>query len=152
MRKNIPNLATCACGEGPITVLISAVKEMGVNCAEIISYANSGNTSLGDRTRVVGYGAVAFYSDEDCSSRKSSSAPSKNGEVFSLSGHQKKTLLAFARETIEGFLTCGVFPLARGFDPVLEGNAGAFVTLRKEGNLRGCIGHMDEDQLKSRIA
>jgi AmmeMemoRadiSam system protein A len=43
------------------------------------------------------------------------------------------------------YLTTETTPLARGFDPALQLDQGAFVTLKKKGDLRGCIGHMAED-------
>jgi AmmeMemoRadiSam system protein A len=67
-----------------------------------------------------------------------------SGEI-ALSDAHKKTLLAFARKTIEQYLTTETAPLPRGFDAMLTHGSGAFVTLTEQGQLRGCIGHMDED-------
>lgn len=49
-----------ACGGGPIVALMLAAKAVGANRAKVLKYLNSGDVS-GDRSRVVGYGAVAFY-------------------------------------------------------------------------------------------
>ncbi len=57
--KGIGNLDTCACGEATILTVMAAAKALGANCGRLISYANSGDVS-GDRSRVVGYGAVMF--------------------------------------------------------------------------------------------
>ena len=66
-RSHIPGLATCACGEASILTVITAAKELGAKCAKIINYANSGDVPAGDRSRVVGYGAVSFLaSDKNC--------------------------------------------------------------------------------------
>jgi AmmeMemoRadiSam system protein A len=86
---------------------------------------------------VVGYGAVSFSADKNCNAEKSESG--------GLSQEHKKALLSFARKTIEQFLNSETIPPARGFDPILENRQGAFVTLKKHGELRGCIGHMAED-------
>ncbi|NIR47472.1 AMMECR1 domain-containing protein, partial [candidate division KSB1 bacterium] len=43
------------------------------------------------------------------------------------------------------FLTTEIAPLARGMDPVLNQKRGAFVSLKKKNNLRGCVGHMEPD-------
>jgi len=47
-----------------------------------------------------------------------------------------------ARETIERFLTTKTAPLARNPSPALEQTRGMFVTLKKRGELRGCIGEI----------
>jgi AmmeMemoRadiSam system protein A len=70
------------------------------------------------------------------------SAPASN---VALTTDDKTALLSFARRTIRQFLTTDTAPLARGFDPALENERGAFVTLKKDGKLRGCIGHMADD-------
>jgi len=58
----------------------------------------------------------------------------------------KKRMLALARETIRRSLDTGMVPLARGFSPSLERPQGVFVTLRRRGALRGCIGQMTPDR------
>ncbi len=146
MQRDVANLATCACGEAPMLAAIAAAVELGTNCGTIISYANSGQTPLGSKRRVVGYGAVALSREENCNPQAEllESAPAKGcGE---LAGADKKMLLTFARKTIRYFLEGEVLPLPRGFSPALYLKCGAFVTLRKNGDLRGCIGHMNEDK------
>ena len=146
MNEDVTNLGTCACGEAPILAAMAAAKKLGATGARIISYANSGDTSVGDRSRVVGYGAVAFVAGKssDNLSPPAKSKPAKNGNA-ALTEDRKAALLTFARETIERYLTTETTPLARGFDPALQFDSGAFVTLRKRGELRGCIGHMTQD-------
>jgi len=61
MSENVPALVTCACGEGPILAAIIAAKDLGANSGMVISYANSGDASVGEYARVVGYGAVALW-------------------------------------------------------------------------------------------
>ncbi len=58
--KNISNLATSACGEAPVLSAMVASKESGAKNGTVISYANSGDTEVGDKNRVVGYGSVVF--------------------------------------------------------------------------------------------
>ncbi|OGL43834.1 MAG: AmmeMemoRadiSam system protein B [Candidatus Schekmanbacteria bacterium RBG_13_48_7] len=54
-------LRTCLCGEQGVITTIYAAKQLGANHADILKYANSGDSSAGDKKTVVGYGAVAFY-------------------------------------------------------------------------------------------
>ncbi len=145
MSRNVPNLHTCACGQGPVVAAMSAATAAGANCCHLISYANSGDVAVGTRDRVVGYGAVVFTRSEQCKGvsvfEKEEDIPGTSG----LTGEHKKALLAFARKTITQFLTSETIPLARGFEPVLNRKQGVFVTLRKGGQLRGCVGHLQDD-------
>jgi hypothetical protein len=146
MHKGVQELGTCACGEGPILVAMAAAKRLGARGARIISYANSGSTSVGDHARVVGYGAVSFVARSGVIpslSQEDQERPA--GENASFTAEQKTALLRFARETIRRYITTETLPLPRGFDPALGRKSGAFVTLKKNGELRGCIGRMSED-------
>ncbi|RLC08035.1 MAG: TIGR00296 family protein [Deltaproteobacteria bacterium] len=144
-KRRIRKLSTSACGEAPILAAMTAAKELGANCGKIVSYANSGDVSVGDRSRVVGYGAVSFTVNADCKDEKSTGKLSPESKSAGLDHFHKKTLLSFARKTIRQFLMSDTVPLTRGFDPALQNNQGAFVTLKKKGQLRGCIGHLAED-------
>jgi AmmeMemoRadiSam system protein B/AmmeMemoRadiSam system protein A len=144
MKKGCDHLATCACGEAPILSAITAAKNLAATCGRILSYANSGDVTIGSRDHVVGYGAVAFFAENpDSDVKPAKRISSLPGEGLNTAG--KTALLSFARKTIYQFLTSETVPLARGFDPFLENRRGVFVTLRKEGGLRGCIGHMADD-------
>ena len=45
------------CGSGPVTAGLHALKKMGASSAELVAYANSGDTS-GDYSAVVGYAGL----------------------------------------------------------------------------------------------
>ena len=139
----VPSLSTLACGKGPILTLLAAVPGWGVREGSLVSKANSGDCLLGDPDRVVGYGAVAFY-------------PHPAPEIYepeiqtdtiveNLTDSQRMALLQIAHQTIDQYLRTGTTPLIRDGDPELWQKQGAFVTLKKHGQLRGCIGHMSED-------
>lgn len=145
MNRNVKNLSTCACGEAPIMAAMAAARKLGANCGKIVSYANSGDAPVGDRSRVVGYGAVVFSKETPCPKNDEIKKSGKTEGGNALERHHKKALLGFARETIAQYLASETAPIARGFDPVLRNKRGAFVTIKKHGNLRGCIGHMAED-------
>jgi AmmeMemoRadiSam system protein B/AmmeMemoRadiSam system protein A len=146
MNRRIPNLSTCACGEAPIMAAMAAAKSLGATRGDIISYAHSGDASIGEPSRVVGYGAVVLTAEKgkenSMESKKISQAPGDS----SLRPSGKKALLAFARETLSRFLLTDTLPLARGFDPKLQQPQGVFVTLKKKGELRGCIGRIIGDE------
>ena len=52
-----------ACGGGPIVAGMIAAEGLGATHAQLLKYANSGDAT-GDKTRVVGYGAVAITRDK----------------------------------------------------------------------------------------
>ncbi len=144
MEEGIKSLATCACGEGPIVAVIAAVKELGAEKGMVASYANSGNSLIGNKQKVVGYGAVVF-SKKTLWKVENKLETEPEDSKFELSDSDKKAMLSFARKTIKQYLETETLPLARGFSPMLEKNLGAFVTLRINDELRGCIGYMRED-------
>ncbi len=140
-----PNLATCACGEGPIMAIMVAARSLGATQGTVISYANSGDTSVGDKDRTVGYGAVLLASGPHKPRIKNPTESLSEMSAGPLPHDQKKFLLRIARETIQRYLTTETVPLIRSVSPRLQVPQGVFVTLRKHGELRGCIGHMAAD-------
>jgi AmmeMemoRadiSam system protein B/AmmeMemoRadiSam system protein A len=129
MAQQVPGLVTCACGAGPIIVAMRVAQALGADHVRILGYANSGDVS-GDRSRVVGYGAVMFW----------------QWQPPQFSENQRTELLSIARATMEGHLATGETPaLPPSADPELNRPLGAFVTLTLDGELRGCIGHMMGD-------
>jgi MEMO1 family protein len=145
MNRPIAKLDTCACGEAPIMAAMVAAKGLGATQGQVISYANSGDSSVRpDRSRVVGYGAVVFTRGED-EKKDGRPSPSTATPATGLGDADKKALLHFARETISRLLFTDTVPLARGFPSHLQKPQGVFVTLKKKGELRGCIGRIIGD-------
>ena len=140
----VRDLGTLACGEAPVLAAMAAAKAAGATRGVQISYANSGDALVGDRDRVVGYGAVAFASGPlRPPAAGTKLAPAQAGDP--IQAGDRKALLRFARETLRRILTTETVPLARNLGPRLGVPQGAFVTLRKHGRLRGCIGHFPAD-------
>ncbi|MBP2645191.1 MAG: hpcB [Firmicutes bacterium] len=54
--------------------------------------------------------------------------------------------VALARRSLEHYVTKGTLLSGDYSDPVLEGQAGTFVSLKKGGELRGCIGTIQSTQ------
>jgi AmmeMemoRadiSam system protein A len=59
-----------------------------------------------------------------------------------IDGHATRFLLALARDTIQRRLNGAPLPSPEPNDPILLEPRGAFVTLKIDGRLRGCIGHV----------
>ncbi|MFH1822672.1 MAG: AmmeMemoRadiSam system protein B, partial [Patescibacteria group bacterium] len=60
INKGIANEQTLLCGIDGVKTTMELYKLMDWNKIEILKYANSGDVLIGDKSRVVGYGAVAF--------------------------------------------------------------------------------------------
>ncbi len=128
MTDGIPNLGTCLCGEGPVLTAMKVAHLLGANQVTVLKYANSADSPLvtGDRSQVVGYGAVMFW----------------RYEPPQLTAAEKHKLLTIARESIAQYLRDGTTPEFTITEPNLLRNSGAFVTLQRAEELRGCVGHI----------
>jgi hypothetical protein len=115
-----------ACGKLPILTLMHLARQKGWK-AQLLDYRNSGDTA-GVKSAVVGYSAIAFY------------APGQDNYVVP----ERKYLLDLARKTLISVVADGSLPEVNAQDvpPDLLEKKGCFVTLTKNGELRGCIGNI----------
>ncbi|MCL2670134.1 MAG: AmmeMemoRadiSam system protein B [Syntrophaceae bacterium] len=143
-RCQFPGLHTCACGEATIMAAMAAAKALGATGGRVVSYAHSGDIPIGEQNRVVGYGAVVFAGDLPPATEAVPEKPAASGGTLTKADQQG--LLALARNTITLFLTTQTVPLPRDFSPAVRELHGVFVTLKKRGDLRGCIGRMIPDR------
>ncbi len=129
-----------ACGGGPMVTAMLTARKLGATRSKVLHYANSGDVT-GDRTRVVGYMAAALVSDRSDGQEAKLSTASV-GIDLGLSREEKEALLKLARQTIEARCQGKPAPKPEATSPRLKEHRGAFVTLHKKGELRGCIGHI----------
>jgi len=149
---DIPNLDTRACGEAAILSGVTAAGILGAKRAVVAGYANSGDTTLGEQNRTVGYSAVVFTSGNAPNDLHTLNRENPPESATPLKDPEKKWLLSFARETIHQYLTTETLPLARNLPARLRFMQGAFVTYKKGDQLRGCIGTMlAENELGSTV-
>lgn len=72
------------------------------------------------------------------------SAPAEGtGRPFPLSDRDRRELLGIARRAVAGWLRRGAVPKERPDPGALTAPGAAFVTLTREGRLRGCIGYTE---------
>jgi AmmeMemoRadiSam system protein B/AmmeMemoRadiSam system protein A len=127
-----------ACGASPISILLHMARRHQWQPV-LLHYSNSGDTA-GDRSRVVGYAAVAFFGD--------SLMQEKPDSRFRFSQKQGQTLIELARQTISKKLEQDVLKTtSQSLTQALQDNSfqshcGTFVTLKIQGQLRGCIGNL----------
>ncbi len=121
-----------ACGGEPIVAAMIAAERLGAGEARVLKYANSGDAT-GDRRQVVGYGSVALLK------RAASTASTPD---FTLTAAEKTALLKLARQSVETAVRDHKLADPGSMPDALTQERGAFVTLKKRGELRGCIGYV----------
>ena len=127
-RSGKRNLATSACGELAIATLM-LMMDSHYEVKHLL-YQNSGDIDDHDLSRVVGYHAFAILRGAE--------------KTFTLSEAEKRMLKEIALTSIKEAL--GVEQgITRPVPLILQQKCGAFVSLHKQGRLRGCIGHFGED-------
>ncbi|MGQ9458484.1 MAG: AmmeMemoRadiSam system protein B [Anaerolineae bacterium] len=139
-------LACTLCGRGAVLTALAAARALGAEEARLLLYANSGDVPFGGRDRVVGYAAFAIWkAGEGPTSWNAPPAPCRleaEAETRALDLEEQARLLQAARETLEWTLGLGLPPLEVDSSPALYQPSGAFVTLKRQGELRGCIGNL----------
>ncbi len=127
MAQGYSGLDTCACGERAVRVGMKLAQKLGKGEWKLMKYANSGDVS-GDKNRVVGYAAIGWY---------------EKAKSEELNKEEQAKLIEIAKKTLESYLENGKTPEFKVEEPKLLEPLGAFVTLRKNGELRGCIGEFE---------
>lgn len=121
------------CGWGPIRVLMSALSQLGEEVyMSVDDYLASGALTK-DYSTSVSYGALAFH----------------GAAAFGVGPEEGRKLLGSARATLDNYLATGNkdrSSLSAERDPDLELRAGVFVTIRRNGELRGCVGALTSDR------
>jgi len=119
------------CGCVPVTAALIYAKLQKFDHVQVLNYANSGDVS-GDYEKVVGYSSILIYRNGQDQSNKEDA----------LNHLQKKRLVEIARTTLDQFVKEGKYYKFEESDPRLAEEEGAFVTLKINGRLRGCIGNV----------
>lgn len=141
--RDIPNLATSICGWTSALSLLNITHTMKGIHYHVVKYMNSGDTPrYGDKDRVVGYNAIVVTSDEPVPGVKKESSET---QAFTLSEKDRRNLVTLARRTVDEYVKTGHVPSVdpNRYSESLRTPCGAFVTLRKSGQLRGCIGQFN---------
>jgi MEMO1 family protein len=107
------------CGYGPASVMLTAARDLGAVQASLVKYQTSGDTT-GDFNAVVGYAGIM---------------------VKKLS-----PLVSLARQAMEAYIRERKIIQVTEPTPEMREQAGVFVCIKKEGELRGCIGTFEPTQ------
>lgn len=135
---HVRGLATRACGWTSVLTLMYLTQDQEGLAYDHVLYRNSGDSEYGDKSRVVGYHAIAVLAAEKNVTTTS---------AMSFTERDKELLLMLARRTIDAELSGNIWPDLQASDisSSLAVPCGAFVTLRLAGDLRGCIGTFVSD-------
>ena len=110
------------CGGHPVLITLEVAMRAGANLGVLYRYANSGDVT-GDKDRVVGYASMGLYQSQ-------------------LTEKEKRDLLQLARDAITENITSGNVIDKEVSNQKFKTDGAVFVTIKKKGNLRGCIGHI----------
>ncbi|HEX2921939.1 MAG TPA: AmmeMemoRadiSam system protein B [Bacteroidales bacterium] len=127
--KRYNGLVTSMCGWTSGLMLLYLTNKNKSTAYNIIDYNNSGDSMYGSKNEVVGYYAISITERVNYTG------------FISFSEEEKKEIFSIARNSIESRL--GIKNETTGrikHSPKLSEKMGAFVTLRINGLLRGCIG------------
>jgi len=130
-----------ACGGGPIIALMLAAKMNDATNIETLRYANSGDVPFGDLSRVVGYLSAAFYK-EPKAKKKDPSMGTTGNQNRDLTRDEQLFLIQLAEDVIHAAVKNKPIPVPQDIPAICKEKRGAFVTVEKHHNLRGCIGYI----------
>jgi len=123
------------CGIGPLSILLSILSD-GAS-VDLLKYENSGDLT-DDWSHCVSYISAAVSGHWKKSDKPSGATDSKGD----LTDADKAYLLAVARHRIAAKFSKRAAPPRGHISMAMQEEMGAFVTLHKHGQLRGCIGEI----------
>jgi len=135
LEKGLMSKRIDLCGGAAVLTLAKVAKALGAKEMMGLKYANSGDIA-GSKDAVVGYCSLAV----SIPSGKMKSNDRSTGMDQQLNDNEKQQLLAIARDTITEYVRHRRVPRVEADSERLKLQRGAFVTIKRHGSLRGCIG------------
>lgn len=135
--KHIPGLATSMCGWTSGLALLYLTENNNNIEYKLVDYSNSGDKPEGGKNEVVGYNAIVAF--EKNNHEKGTTGTQSS---FKFTAEEKKILFGIVKNSINAKLNGNkTYDIDEATIPAsLKELMGAFVTLRIDGALRGCIG------------
>ncbi len=133
------------CGRGAVQAVIRAATGLGADTAHLLQYADSFDTTGTSEGRVVGYCAVALTGPDNGTTSGKGEEMKKFDNDKELDSGDCRRLLEIARKSLDLFVREGKKIDVPDDRPRLNAKRGVFVTLNKNGRLRGCMGHFEDD-------
>ena len=124
------------CGWTSGLLFLEMIKGSSNFCFKKIGYCNSGDSPYGNKTGVVGYNAIGLYDTESIFYND-----------LSFNDKEKEKLFEIVRTSIESWFSNNKVPVIdeSELSQKFKEKYGAFVTLKIDGVLRGCIGRFVSD-------
>ncbi|MEW6053772.1 MAG: AmmeMemoRadiSam system protein B [Nitrospirota bacterium] len=110
------------CGSFPVIISLEVAKRLGATYGALFNYANSGDVT-GEKGKVVGYASLGLFKSP-------------------YTEEEKKELLGLAKTAVTEHVTSGKTPEPETVNRKFKTDGAVFVTIKKKGSLRGCIGHV----------
>ena len=110
------------CGEVPVIIAMEVARRSGANLGVVFKQANSGDVTA-EKDKVVGYASIGLYKS-----------------LYTEA--EKKELLSIARNAVTEYVTNRKNPETEIKNPKFKTDGAVFVTIKENGSLRGCIGHI----------
>ena len=125
------------CGHLPVSTLVDLFSQYDEKARKVtlLDYRNSGDTAGDTGHGVVGYGALAFSVPEGTRTEA-------DKDFGPLTVEDRRYLMTLAKDAVRAAAEGDSFSLKAPVSSLLKEKGAAFVTLKKHGNLRGCIGHV----------
>jgi len=111
------------CSTQAVLIAIRVAKGLGANNSALFKYGDSADASK-DISKVVGYASIGLYKSP-------------------LTDKDKEELLKIARDSIIEYITKGKLPEVETKNPKLLTDGASFVTIKRNGTLRGCMGNIE---------
>jgi hypothetical protein len=131
-----------ACGAGPILACMHAARKLGADQAVVAGYNHSGAVT-GDDSGVVGYLGALFVRTGASREENVYTLQTDESQPGLLSEQDRDELRRLARQAVAAAVYNASPPQTSGAPRSLRDRRGAFVTLKMNGELRGCIGHVE---------
>lgn len=136
-KQHVEGLLTSLCGWTSVLTLLNVTSEIPGLRYEKIEYQNSGDARFGDKSRVVGYNAIAIFRERETKIE---------ADGFSLNDDEKQWLLKRSRQTLKTIVNGGFpVPPEEELPDHLKSKTGTFVSLYGGEKLRGCIGNFGSE-------
>ncbi len=141
VEKNKPLDEHRSCGATGINTAMLLAKEFGL-VPQMLDMASSGDVG-GDMRSVVGYAAWVFNRDDE-PQKKLSPLEKEVENLDNFSRHNRDAILDIVRKSLQEAVANGKIynPSRQDYANVMFDKGASFVTLKEQGELRGCIGSL----------
>src|SRR6056297_318802 len=130
LKNNLKSGDSELCGDSGVLLALRISQKMNLE-QKFLRYLNSGDLT-GNKTRVVGYSSFVFFESKN----------KKNNNIINFTEEEKRKMIQIARKSLNTYIMHKKIPNMKIKYEKLYEKRGVFVTLKKNGRLRGCLGYI----------